>query len=110
MSRSAQLGTPSYVHGDFPCLGIHIARLVGVRRTLSAQQGVDKGGGGLPTCDEAFCTQDAGRGVDVPGEGVDGDDVGRGFVPGTVFPPVGGGDFVPAVVEGVGGGEDTHCE
>ena len=36
------------------------------------------------------------------GEGVDGDDVGGFVVPGTVFLPVGCGDFVEGVVEGAG--------
>lgn len=42
------------------------------------------------------------------GESVNGDNVGGGFIPGAVFQPVGGRDFVPAVIESVVGGEDAH--
>jgi len=63
----------------------------------------------LFTGDEAFCAEEVGGGVEGAGEGVDCDYVGRFFVPGAVFAPVGGGDFGPGVGEVVGCGEDFHC-
>ena len=47
-------------------------------------------------------THDSGIGVYGAGERVDGGDVAGLFVPWAVFLPVGGGDFGPGVVEGVG--------
>lgn len=73
-----------------------------MRRGLAAEQGEHPGRGRLGAGDEAFGAEDAGGGVDAAGEGVDGDDVGGFVVPGTVFAPVGGGDFRPGVVEGAG--------
>lgn len=63
------------VHRDFLLLGVHIARLVRVRRTLPAEQGVDERRRRLSACDEAFCAEDPSRWVDMAGEGVDGEDV-----------------------------------
>lgn len=45
---------------------------------------------------------DAGVGINMARECVDGDDVAGLLVPGTVFLPVCGGDFGPGVVECVG--------
>lgn len=73
-----------------------------------AEQGGQPGRHGLRAGEEALGAEDAGGGVDAPREGVHRDDVAGVLVPGTVFLPVGGGDFGPGVVEGVGGGEDTH--
>lgn len=73
-----------------------------MRDGVAAEEGEHPGGGGLGAGDEAFGAEDAGCGVDGAGEGVDGGDVGGLVVPGTVFAPVGGGDFGPGVVEGVG--------
>lgn len=68
----------------------------------AAEEGQHPGGRGLVAGYEALGAQDAGLGVDVAGEGVDGDDVRGLVVPGTVLAPVGGGDFFPRVVEGAG--------
>jgi hypothetical protein len=51
---------------------------------------------------------DAGAGIHVAGDCIDGDHV-RGFVvPRTVLPPVGGRHFIPRVVEDAVGGEAAH--
>ena len=47
-------------------------------------------------------THDSSFGVYGAGERVDGSDMAGLFVPWAVFLPVGGGDFGPGVVEGVG--------
>lgn len=46
--------------------------------------------------------------VDMARKGVDGDDMGRLLVPGTIFAPVVDGDLFPGVLEVVGGGEELH--
>ena len=53
-------------------------------------------------------TYDAGGGIDGAGKGVDGYHVCGLVVPWTVFTPVGGGDFLPGVVEDAIGAEDFH--
>ncbi len=67
-----------------------------------AEEGGEPGRHGLGAGDEALGAEDAGGGVDAAGEGVHGGDVAGVLVPGRVFLPVGGGDFGPGVVEGVG--------
>ncbi len=67
-----------------------------------SEQGGEPGRHGLGASDEALGAEDAGGSVDAAGEGVDGGDVAGVLVPGRVFLPVGGGDFGPGVVEGVG--------
>lgn len=81
-----------------------------MRSAATAEKSDDPVGSGLCACYEAFGTKNASALVDVAGEGVDGYDVGGFLVPGTVFEPVGCGDFIPAVVEGVVGGENAHGE
>ena len=76
---------------------------------LSAEDSVDKSWSRLGTCYEAFSTQNSCRWIDVAREGVDCNDVRRGFVPRAVLSPVGCRYFIPAVVERVRGGENPHC-
>lgn len=58
--------------------------------------------------DEAFGAEDVGGRIESAGESVDGDDVRGLVVPGTVFPPVGGGDFIPGILEFVLRVEEAH--
>ncbi|KAI6763757.1 hypothetical protein HG530_007546 [Fusarium avenaceum] len=63
---------------------------------------------GLLAGDETLSAQDAGRGVDFAGEGVDGNDMLRLVVPWAVLCPVGSGHLVPGVVVGHAVAEDLH--
>ena len=81
-----------------------------MRSAATAEESDNPVRSGLCACYEAFSTEDTGALVDVARKCVDGYDVGRFLVPGTVFEPVGCGDFIPAVVEGVVGGENAHGE
>lgn len=75
---------------------------------MSVKQEV-KRGGGTKDEKEGGDTYDSGRWIDDAREGVDGDDVAGGFVPRTVFPPVGGGNLFPGVVKRAIIGIDPHC-
>lgn len=79
-----------------------------MRSTATTEESDDPVGSRLCACYEAFGTKDTRTLIDVAGEGVDSYDM-RGFlVPGTIFKPVGCRNFIPAVVEGVVGGENAH--
>lgn len=97
-------------HGESSCGGIDVAGLVDVALVGVAQESLEPLGCGLLACDEALGLENAGRRVDVAGEGVDGDDVLRFVVPWAILLPVGRGNLVPRVVEGDGVGEDLHCD
>lgn len=61
-----------------------------------------------PGYDDLGATYDSGRRVDVSGEGIDGNDMRRLVVPWRILDPVGGGDLLPGVVEGLGIAEEPH--
>ena len=63
----------------------------------------------LLTGDEALGAKDASVGFDTARKSVDSHDVRRFVVPGTVFAPIGGRDFLPGVIEGTIRCEYLHC-
>lgn len=70
-------------HGDFAIgrVGVDVGDFVDEGGVLVAKEGVQPLGAGLFTGYEAFGAEDAGGGVEVAGEGVDGDDVGGLVIP-----------------------------
>lgn len=96
-------------HGDGLVFRVDIAGLIDVLvLKVRAHNGLDPVRARLLAGDEALSAQDTSLGVDLAGDGVDGDDVLRLVVPRAVLSPVGGRDLVPRVVEGDGVGEDLH--
>lgn len=78
-------------HCDCLALRVDVAGLVDEALLhVAAQQRLDPVGRGLLACDEAFGAQDAGCGIDLARERVDGDDVLGLVVPRAVLAPVGG--------------------
>lgn len=77
-------------HCDRLALRVDVAGLVDEALLhVAAQQRLDPVGRGLLACDEAFGAQDAGCGIDLARERVDGDDVLGLVVPRAIFAPVG---------------------